>query len=450
MKNKIISILLTILLLHSPVLAFIWDKPLPKIDAQSKVMYVNIDWWNNFSDPYLKEYIIKAIVNNHSAKQASWRVEEYRQNVKMQFSQELPSLSLGANYILSHFAGVLKTGNNLFAVPFLMNYEADLFLKNHDKTKSSKKAYESTIYQEMSIYISLTSDVAATYINILKYDKQIELKKKYVQSKQEELKRENLRYSRGVTSIPKLNEIEKSYELAKNELNNLTKNRDIALNQLALLIGESPENAKCLKRNSWDNFVYKSKIPSSISSDVIFSRPDVLAAEENLEKASIDVRVARKELLPSINITGLYAFSNVGDNSFASWNSTLAALIAGATVDLFKGGQKIAKIKAYKAKYEQLFEAYKQTDLQAIKEVNDSLLIVKEDSKTAANTAKSLKLQQDNYNRSLNSYNNGVISYSALLVEQEKLLNAKQDDVSSKAACYVDYITLYKAVGGKL
>lgn len=427
------------------------NKPLPRLNTQQKIGYVNINWWDNFSDPYLKCYIIQAIENNHDAKEASWSVEEFKQNVKLQFSQELPSLSVGTNYILNHLQDIFKgTKTNVFAVPFLASYEADIFLKNHDKTKSSKKTYEASQFQEQSIYISLASDVATTYINLIKYDKQIQIQQKYVKAKQEELKRAVESYKNGVVSIPDVNRAKEDYQNAKSDLDEFIKSRDKSLNQLALLIGESAENAKCLKRGSWDDFKYDAIIPDEICSDVIFSRPDVLMAERELEKANIDVRVARKEFLPRFNIVGIYAFTNLGSTAFGTWNSTLAALFTGATLDLFKGGYKVANLKANKARYEQMFEAYRQADLNAIKEVNDSLVVIKQDTLIDDNTTKNLITEFDNYQRARNSYKNGVISYPDLLSEEENYLMMKQNQVNSKTARLVDYITLYKAAGGKL
>lgn len=427
------------------------NKKLPPINSSQKIDYVNINWWDNFSDPYLKCYIIQAITNNHDAKKASWLVEEYKQSVKLQFSQELPSLSVGADYIGNHLPDTIKgTKSAIFAVPFIASYEADIFLKNHDKTKSSKKAYESSKFQEQSIYISLASDVATTYINLIKFDKQIKLQEEYFNVKREELKRENARFHRGVTSAQKLNDAKKNYESAKSDLDELIKLRDKSLNQLAVLIGESPTNIACLKRNNWDNFEYKSQIPTCISSDVVFSRPDILASEANLEKANIDVRVARKEFLPKFNVTGIYSLSNIGPDGFGTWGSTIAAIIAGATLDLFKGGAKVANLKINKSRYEQMFEAYQQTDLEALKEVNNSLIIINQDTKIDENTEKSLLFQKDNYYRASNSYKNGVISYTELLTEKERLLNLEKNKTDTKTNKLLSYITLYKAVGGKL
>lgn len=423
----------------------------PIINPCEKINYVNINWWNNFSDPCLKYYVTQAITNNHNAKEASWKVEQYRQFVKIQFAQELPSLSVGADYIGAHFPDTIKgIKNNIFAVPFQANYEADVFLKNHDKTKSSKKTYEASKFEEQSIYISLASDVATTYINLIKFDKQIQLQQELVNVKAENLSREESRYQRGVTSIPKLNDYKKNYETSKNNLDELTKSRDKLLNQLAVLTGETPANASSLKRNSWDNLEYTKPIPAEISSDVVFSRPDILAAESELEKSQIDVRVARKEFLPKINITGLYSFSNIGPDGFGTWGSTIAGVLAGATLDLFKGGQKVANLKAKKAVYEQMFEAYKQADLNALKEINDSLILINEDTKIHKNTAINLALQNDNYRRAYKSYKSGAISYTNLLSEKELVINQQQSKINTKSVRLVDYITLYKAVGGKL
>lgn len=440
------------LLFVNPCQALPWsNKPLPRLNTQQKIGYVNINWWDNFSDPYLKCYILQAIENNHDVKKASWSVEEFKQNVKLQFSQELPSVSVGANYILNHFQDIfIGTKTNVFAVPFLASYEADVFLKNHDKTKSSKKTYEASQFQEQSIYISLASDVATTYINIIKFDKLIRLQQKLVEVKKEEFNREMSMYKSGVASVPDLNEYKIAYESAKSDLDELIKSRDKSLNQLAFLIGESADNSKCLRRGSWDNFKYNAIIPDEICSDVIFSRPDVLMAERYLEKANIDVRVARKEFLPRFNIVGIYAFTNLGSTAFGTWNSTLAALFTGATLDLFKGGYKVANLKANKARYEQMFEAYRQADLNAIKEVNDSLVIIKQDTLIDNNTTKNLITECDNYQRARNSYKTGVISYPELLSEEENYLTMKQNQVNSKTARLVDYITLYKAAGGKL
>lgn len=175
-----------------------------------------------------------------------------------------------------------------------------------------------------------------------------------------------------------------------------------------------------------------------------------MAAEANLEKAKIDIRVARKEFLPSFNITGLWLFNTIAPGTFFSWQSSLAAILAGATQDIFKGGMKVANLRIQKARYEQLFEVYRQTDLTAVKEVNDALCIIKYDTNVDNNTITYLNLQKRDFLDMRKKLSQGVISYPEFLSEQERLLNIEQNQTQTKTQRIADYLTLYKAVGGKL
>ena len=74
---------------------------------------LNVDFFNRFSDDYLFGYINEAISNNHNAKQATIRVEEYRQNVKSQFANELPSFSVAASYLGMHIPEISPAFNNI-------------------------------------------------------------------------------------------------------------------------------------------------------------------------------------------------------------------------------------------------------------------------------------------------------------------------------------------------
>ena len=414
---------------------------------------LNIEFFNRFNDDYLFQYVNEAIENNHNAKQATIRVEEYRQGVKSQFANELPSFSVAANYLGIHspkFNPNLSVSKNAFVLPFIANYEADILLKNRDKTRSAKKSYEMSKFDEQSVYLALLSDVATVYTNILEYDKLIEEQEKIVNNYNQILNDDNKKLSRGVISTTELNKSKTNVEQASITLENLIKQREVLLMQFAVLIGRSTDGANSIERGSIDNFEYNAVIPSKIESDVIYSRPDVKRAEMALEKAKIDVRVARKEFLPTFNITGLWAFNNIAPGSFFSWESSLAALLAGATQDIFAGGRKIANLKFQKTKYKELFEQYRQTDLVAVKEVNTSLCIVKHDTEIENKTKEKLLLETENLNSANKMLNRGVISKTQYINSENLYINKDMDLTKAKTRRLVNYYTLYKTVGGKL
>src|SRR5574344_550218 len=307
-------------------------KNLNYIDKKEKLEFVNMTWWEKFKDPYLTCYIATAVINNHDARKASFKVKEYKEFVKYQFGQELPSIETGANYYGIHLpkteAEILYR-ENVFTIPFTAKYQADIFLKNRNKTKSREKEVEMSKFQEKSVYISLATSVATDYLNILKYDKKISIQQRVIKIKQESLIREKNKFSRGVSTQLKVNELKKATEVSKNSLENLISSRTKALTELSTLIGDSPENISNLKRGTFDKFDFHGKIPNCIKSEVIFTRPDILEKEAGLEKAQIDIKIARKELLPSINISASYIFTNLANQNFFNWNSAIASVVAG-------------------------------------------------------------------------------------------------------------------------
>lgn len=413
---------------------------------------LNVEFFSKFNDDNLVCYINEAINNNHTAKQAASRVEQYREQVKYSFGKELPSFSVSANYLgikvpqLDNFS--LK--KNAFVLPFVANYEADFLLKNRDKTKSQKKVYEISKYDEKSVYISLLSDVATVYTNILQYDKLIRISEEQVLIKTNLLTSDEKKFNQGTINSVQLNNSKKNLETAKSDLENLKKQQEILLMQLAVLTGISPLEANSLQRGSLDEIEYKEEIPTEIQSDIIFARPDVLAAEAELEKAKIDVRIARKEFLPTFNITGVWIFNTIAPGTFFSWDSSLASLIAGASQDIFTGGRKIANLKIQKAKYEELFEKYNQTNLEAVKEVNTALCLMKHDLNTDKNTINKLDYEIKNLKSSKSKLNQGVTAKTEYLITLSETLQLQQEATNTKTQRIINYFTLYKAVGGKL
>lgn len=413
---------------------------------------VNVDFFVRFNDPYLEGYIVQAMQNNHDLKKTKYKVEQYRQQTKISFGKELPSLRVSTDYLglnLPNY-GISSLEGNAFVLPFIASYEPDFFLKNRDKTKSTIKSYEASKQEQKVIYISLLSDVASGYINILQYDYLIKSQKCVIKIAEEQLVRAEKMFNQGVIDTTDLNSAKQNLENQKNTLETLIKQENIILNNFAVLIGISPNNINDIKRGKLESFEYKTQVPNEIKSDVIFSRPDVLKAENELDKAKIDVRIARKELLPSFNITGLWAFNTIAPGAFFSWNNSIAILLAGATFDIFKGGTKVANVRLQKAKYEELFENYRQVDLNAVKEVNTALCIIKSDTLIDNNLSKELEYQTNKYKSSYKKYERGVISFPEILSENEKLINIEQNKARGKTTRLVNYVTLYKAVGGAL
>lgn len=450
--KKIITLAITLGLLGvnvMPVFAIHDKRVIQSQVSEYKFIDVNLDWWKNYNDDLLEGYIVKAINQNNDLKITTLKVEEAKQNVKLQFSKELPNASIGASPLLYKMTGVTNT-ESTWGFPIMVNYEADLFLKNHDKTKSLKKAYQATKYNEKAAYITIASQVGATYFNIVKLDKLIQIQNEIISVRKQTYELMKVRNQEGITSTADLVRADKAYVLAQVDLSDLIKAREILLNSLAVLIGESPNNSGELKRISYDELMYKKDVPKEISSEVITQRPDYLAAEKMVEKAGIDVRVARKEFLPKIDILGLIFFTTSSLGASMNWTNALALIGGQAMLPVFTGGVKFANLRLSKNKYEQVLQNYYKTNLVAIQEVNDALSSLKLDDEKYRKNLKSYDMQKMDYKYMQKRHKEGVISNLDLIQQRENLLTIDKLVASSKAECYIDQISLYKAVGGRM
>ena len=420
-----------------------------KVSDDYKYAYVNMDFWNSFNDANLSSYIDKAIKNNYDLKNATLAVEEYYQNTRIQFANELPQVGAGFSPSYVKLPGQ-SSWDWAFATPAIANYEADIFLKNRDKTKSAKKLYEGSKYDERAAYIAIASSVGTAYLNIVRLDKLIQLQKEIVDLRQEIYDLMLARNREGITSTADTVIANKALVQGQTDLIELEKQREFLLHQLAVLTGESPENVNEFKISAYENVNYTGNIPTEISSDVIVQRPDYLKAEAMVEKAGIDVRVARKEFLPTINITGLALFNAANFGSAWSTSSMLGALAAGAMLPIFTGGRRIANLKLKKVQYDEILNRYLKTNLTAIQEVNDALVAVKKDTEKMEQTKKQAELEQTDFMYNRDKYNQGTISKLDLIQYKENLLTIDKLVAQQQIECMVDYISLYKAVGSKI
>ena len=420
-----------------------------KVKPQNnKYEYINMAWWANFNDEYLNDYIIRAVENNKDLKMATLTIDEYYQNVIMQRSQEMPSIAAG---FLPAYGKMPMSGKEQgsFGLPIIASYELDLFGKNHNKTTGIRKLYEASILDEQAAYISIASAVGTVYVNVVKLDALIDMQEDIVKLRKEISEIMTISNNEGIVSTSDLVKANKSYIAGTSDLVELKKERTKLLNQLAVLVGDSPNNIEEYKRADYKTLAFSGVIPEEVSSEIIMNRPDYKKAEKLLEKAGIDVRVARKEMLPKINLGGLIFFNNKYLESLFTTNGMLWGVGGGIVQPLFQGFSLKANLKAKKIAYERSLRNYEKVNLTSMQEVNDSLVSVNMDREKLAKQKEIQSLEQKDFKLTEEKYKEGVIAKLDLDQQQENLLNVQRMVYNTEFDCMVDYINFYKAIAAK-
>lgn len=415
-----------------------------KIEPVNKLNYINLDFWKNYNDDNLNFFITRAIEANYDLKVASLNSEIYKNYITAQRANQMPTV--GAGFAPSF----LKMPNTTdfdwtYALPIYVNYEADIFLKNKDKTKASKKNYEMSLLDEKSACISVASMVGSVYFNIIKLDKVIEYQKEIVDLRKEIYDLMVLSHEEGIISAQDVIRANKAYIAGNTELINLEKQKLQLINNLSTLVGTN--DSSDFKYSNLDDVEYKGEIPKSLNGSVIVNRPDYIKAEKYVEKAGLDVRIAKKEFLPSINITGLSLFNADEFSKLLTTKSAIIGLGGSVLADLFTGGRKVANLRIKKTEYEKSLNLYEKANITALQEVNDALVAINHDETKYDENKKQNSLEEKDYNLKELKFREGVISKLELIQAKENLLTVKKLVMADKADCLIDYIGLYKALG---
>ena len=422
---------------------------------ENKVHYLNIQWWDEFNDPLLSEYMLNVFKNNHDLKIAALRIKEGEQIVKQSIADELPQIGLSGNVerVLrasdQYFGPNMKIPNfsqtNLL-FPISASYELDIWGMNHTKTKSTKKQLDIVKEEERAKYITVTGNFASAYYNLIRCDKLINIQKELKNTQDEILRLTKIKFEAGKCSVSDVIAQEQLSKAYDEELNNLIKERALVEEELRYVmadsqIGEIPDTS--------DKNIPVMQFPLQIPSDVIESRPDYIMAQMNLERMGLDVKVAKKNLLPRFIIFGQFGFNAYRLSNLFNNNALLSSIGVAPVLDIFTGGRKLAYLRFKKYEFDEAIEFYKKTVLSSCKEVNDALISAKMYSKNLQSAVERLELEDRNYKISQELYNSGRGTKPDLLAAYERELLTQKEIIDNKTNTLISVISLYKSVGGK-
>lgn len=421
--------------------------------TDSGLEHMNMDWWKNFNDEHLIQNLLKVYENNYDLKNAALKIQANEQVAKMQFAQELPFVTFSADISRDLKAARQQFGEmqiptysqNNFYFPITAGYEIDIWGKNRLKTKSKKQQLEMAKQAQRATYISLTSNFVSDYFNLIKTDKLLEIQKELVGTQKEILSMTKSKFEIGLAPVTEVLYQDKILSTLKEEENNYIKSQEVLTNNLKVYLADFNDN---VKRTPFEKVVVLENIPQKIDTEIIGKRPDYLQEEANIKRIGFDVKVAKKEFLPSFTI-----FGQIGLNAYTL--STLCKspsqfFTAGIlpSFDLFSGGRKLAFMKMQKFRYEEALNNYQKIYLNAANEINSSLV----DYKT---TTKNYIESQDKFSKECKLYylakekrNIGSSSNLNVLSEKEIYLSTQKELVVNKINTILSTISLYKTTGG--
>ena len=193
--------------------------------------------------------------------------------------------------------------------------------------------------------------------------------------------------------------------------------------------------------------VAKAQLSSGVPADLIRNRPDIRKAERELAAATANIGVAEAQLYPMISLSGTIQAS-VSANSLG--NAGLNSWSFGPTISLpiFDGGALKAGVTNAESRARQAYLAWKQTVLDAIREVESALAVATRDGRTVASLRATVRSYKDALSLSTSSYKDGAISLLDVLDAQRAVSDAEAKLADAIAQQAGDFVALNVAIGG--
>ncbi|MHB1221580.1 MAG: efflux transporter outer membrane subunit [Gammaproteobacteria bacterium] len=411
------------------------------------------EWWKLFHSEAINSLVTTGISNSPNIGAAYAALRQAQENYYTQIGNTLlPAFDLGGTaqrqlFNASGFGGEIPSSIfNLFNVSVNVSYTLDVFGGARRLVEAFGAQVDYQQFQLIGAYLTMTANIVTTSIAIASVQAQIEATEFLIREAESQLKVLRGQYRLGGISLANVASQEALVGQTRATLPPLQLSLSQNRHALSVLVGEYPGGPLPAIRLS--QLTLPKNIPISLPSNMVRQRPDVRASEALLHAASAQVGVATANLLPQFPITGAYGWQAGVPSRLFSTQSNLWNIAAGVTQPLFHGGALLSQRRASIDAYQQALMQYKQTVLQAVQNVADSLRALETDARTLRAQKEAERAAYTNLRLTENQYRLGGVSFINLLTAEQQYQQAKISLIQAEAARYADTAALFQSLGG--
>ena len=417
-----------------------------RFDSLATDTVVNLQWWKLFNDPILDTLISTALKENKDVLVAAARIEAARVNVGYTNADQFPTLSYNVGASSGNYVGAKlpSSSNNFFAYPEL-SWEIGFWGKYRRLTEAAQADLLASSYGMRTIQISLISTVASAYFELLNNKEKLFIAENTLASRDSGLLIIEERYKWGIVAEIDLNQSQVQRAISAAAVPQFSRAISLSESSLSILLGQNPQAVKTVSKLL--NMEFPPDIPVGLPSQLLERRPDIKQAEALLMAQNAQIGVAEAMRWPSLSLTGMFG---VASNDLTTLTSGGFAWSASGSLlgPLFQFGKNKKRAEIARFQTEALLYEYESTVLQAFKDVEDALISIK--------TLKEELVAQEMRNKaalnalmlSENRYSLGETSYLEVLDSQRQSFDAELDHTQTRLNLLIEYIKLYKALGG--
>jgi multidrug efflux system outer membrane protein len=401
---------------------------------------ISDQWWREYGSGNVLNLVPQALKVNNDLQASLQRIEQAKANVTVSTSSLLPQVNAsgGADKSWRETSGRVGVSDT-HDVGLLIAYEVDLFGRARANMSAAEARLEASQFDYEALRIVTASSVVDAYASALAASERLRVANSNLDIAKDVLKIADARFRAGTSSALELSQQKAAVANAEAAMASLRAQHSGFINQLAVLVGEAPQNFK-IKEEAFKVLVAP-RITPSLPSILLEQRPDIRAAEANLIAANADIGAARAAFFPSLDLAVSGVLS--GNPAFSVLTASASAL-----APIFSGGALEGALSGSKARKEELVATYRQTVLTAFREVSDAIAASRAADTRVQSLSKAAAESRNAYKLARARYDNGSIDFQTLLDTQRTLLQADDSATQARLEQIRASLDLIKALGG--
>ncbi len=401
------------------------------------------DWWLRFKDETLNRLMAELNQSNFQLAQALATYEAALANVKSSQAGFYPSLGANADYTRS--GGDQQAVSNAYRGTGALSWEVDLWGKVRRQVEANKSAAQASEAEVADLRLSLQAQLAKAYFGLRMTDEQIALLNRIVASYERAVQVNQNRYDQGVAARADVVSATAQLENARAQAINIQSTRQQYESTIAVLLGKAPSQVNI----PTEAFVMSvPTIPTVLPSALLWRRADIYAAERTVAKSNAEIGVAQAAWLPSLN---LGASAGLTENTLANWLSAplnFWSLGPALALTIFDGGARSAALASRKAEYQGQVAAYRQTVLNALKEVEDNMTLLNTLNRQHTVQQRALASARESLKITRNQYQAGLVNYLSVTQVENTAYNTEINALQLMNQRLNTAVDLIMALGG--
>lgn len=425
------------------------DPSVPPLDGEELAR-----WWELFGDDELSHTVMAALDGNLALRVAAARILEARAVLDVASGNLYPQqqtlnaggMRVGQSRDTVQGAFVPRVFEE-FSVGANLSWEIDLWGRLRRAIEASEAQLDAAVADFDDVVVLLVAEVGSTYIDLRTFEERLRLARANADLQRDTLELASVRFEEGAVSVLDVHQAESVVGRTEASIPTFKAGRRQAQHALAVLLGRPPRDLVEAFEDAGLPEVPE-RVALSLPAELLRQRPDVRRAERQLAAQSARIGIAEAEFYPALSLQGSLGWAAENPSDLFRHRSLSGSIGAGLDWKVLNYGRLEAGVRAEQAAYDALLETYRDTVLQAQREVEDALERFARARDRVTALGRSVESAAAAADTVTEQYRGGAVDYTAVFLSQTTLVEQQDALAVARGDLAQAFIAIYRALGG--